>query len=208
MKKLILIILLSQIAVFSQVKNITMPAYKKSRKPFITFAIAKYPKKSSKFQKEQDLFFKELLLNLKDVTSDPECSIISIDQRYLSAIVPLAISKKEEFRIYLPDTLQICENGHCPEVILFIKSLSFVDKNDDKTEYVVTPTSSGKIVKPDHITPSAYYVYWDNTTKQVISYGWISGKTVPLVKKGFTNTRGVEKAVKATAKKIINNTPF
>jgi hypothetical protein len=208
MKKLVIILLLSHIAVFSQVKNITMSQYKKNRKPFITFAIAEYTKKSSKFQKEQDLFFTELLKNLKDVTSDPKCAVIPIEEKYLSTIVPLTISKKEEFRIYLPDTIQVCLEDHCPEVILFIKSLSFVDKNDDKTKYVVTPSSAGKIMKPDQITPSAYYVYWDNTAKQVISYGKISGKTVPLVKKGFTNTKGVEKAIKATAKKIINNTPF
>ena len=208
MKKLVLVLVLIQMPLFSQVKNITMSEYKKNRKPFITFAIAEYSRKSSKFQKEQDLFFKELLNNLKDVTSDPECNIISIKQNYLSAIVPLNLSKKEVFRIYLPDTTRICEGEHCPEVILFIKSLSFVAKDDSKKKFVVTPSSSGKIVTEDRITPSAYYVYWDNTAKQVISYGSISGKTVPLVKRGFTNTKGVEKAIKAVAKKIINNTPF
>lgn len=208
MKKLVIILLVSQIAVLSQVKNITMSEYKKSRKPFITFAIAEYTKKSNKFQKEQDLFFRELLNYLKDVTSDPKCNIVSIDQKYLSAIVPLTLSKKEEFRIYLPDTTQICEDDHCPEVILFIKSLSFIDKDEAKKKYVVTPSSSGKIVTEDRIKPSAYYVYWDNKVNQVISYGSISGKTVPLVKKGFTNTKGIEKTIKAAAKKIINNTPF
>jgi hypothetical protein len=209
MKKLLLFLLLIQLSPFSQVKNVTMPEYKRSRKPFITFAIAEYTRKATSFKKEQEMFFTELLNNLKDVTSDEKCSIMPIEQKLLSEITHLTISKKDEFRIYLPKSANICKNGHCPEVILFIKNLSFTEKEEAKKKYVVTSSSAGKVVTEDRIKPSAYYVYWDNQAKSVISYGIVTGKTVPLVtRSGFTNTKGVAKAIKAVARKIINNTPF
>ncbi len=209
MRQCILIVLVLVIYSFSQNVNITTPEYKGDRKPFLTFAIAKYNRTIKNFEKEQEFFFNELITRLKDVTSDEKCGIIAIDHELVPKVTPLVLSKKEEFRIYLPDTTTICVDEHCPEVILFIKQLSFKDLERERKSSIVKPGSAGKITTQDYIKPSMYYVFWHNLDHKVISYGKINGKEASLVtRSGFNNTKGVEKTLRATAKKIINNMPY
>lgn len=207
-------------SLYAKNKHIITDEYEKIKEPFITFKIAEHKKVSKKDPVLQKTFFEELTKSLKKVTSDKTCKVIKIEKEDLKKIIAVKLSKKEELRFYSPeDTLifedtTIYEGFYCPDVILFLKHLSFGEKDRERMkmaakgiDYKGNIQYAGEIETVEYLQPSSCYVYWDNKAHRVICFGEVIGKSVPRYKFKQPNVDGIEKSIKRVVDEIAEHAP-
>ena len=220
MKRVIILSLIIVCISYAKNKHIITDEYKAINEPFKTFKIAEHKKVSIKDPVLQKTFFNKLTKSLKDVTSDKSCKVIKIEKEKLTKIIKVKLSKKEEIRFYAPeDTLiiddtTIYEGFYCPDVILFLKHLSFGEKERERMKTAAKGVDfqgnvqyAGEVKTVDYLQPSSCYVYWDNKAQRVICYGEVIGKSVSRYKFKQPNVNGIEKSIKKVVDEIAKHAP-
>lgn len=219
-KRVIILIMTIFTVIYAKNKHIIADEYQKMKARLVTFKIAAHKKVSKKDPVLQKTFFIELTKSLKNVTSDKTCKVVKIKKEKLTKIITVKLSKKEEIRFYAPeDTLtfidtSIYEGFYCPDVILFLKYLSFGEKERERmkmaakgTDYQGKVQYAGEIETVEYIQPSSYYIYWDNKAQRAICFGEVIGKSVPRYKFKQPNVAGIEKSIKKVVDEIANHAP-
>lgn len=141
--------------------------------------------------------------------------ICSFDKALFTQSAPLKFTRKNYIYQTVPEKANILSGSYCPKVILFINDFQVnkEEKENTATHYMGTPGKAGgstftttTVSLKTDVTIG--FVYWDNRTNSVISYGRLKTRVANgAFFKNSTSGRAIED-IQDIAQLIIEKRPL
>jgi len=136
--------------------------------------------------------------------------VLTFDKSFFTRSVPLKFSRKDFLYQSVPEKANITSGGYCPKVLLFINDFQIdIQEKPEEFEQMNTGTGTVSIFKPAELLTDVTisFVYWDNRTNQIISFGRFKERVAKGAFYANSTSERAQKDIEKIARKILDKIP-